>query len=170
MEKLLILGAGRYASVVRDIAEESNRFEEIAFLDDYKPQAIGKLSDAASMVGRFTHAVVAIGDGELRLRLISMLSDCGFCVAPLVSARAFVSRTASLADGCVVEPMAVIQSGCTVGKGCIISSGAVIRHDASLEDGCHVDCNAVVLSDATVARGERVLCGEIYTAEEKKHV
>ena len=49
MEKLLILGAGRYARVVREIAEESNRFAEIAFLDDYKPNVIGKLSDAENL-------------------------------------------------------------------------------------------------------------------------
>lgn len=170
MEKLLILGAGRYARVVREIAEESNRFAEIAFLDDYKPNVIGKLSDAENLFGEFTHAVVAIGDGELRLRWISILSERGFCVAPIISARAYVSRGARVEDGCIVEPMAVIQAGCTVGKGSIVSSGAVLRHDATIAEGCHVDCNAVVMSDATVARGEKVLCGEIYTAKEKKHV
>ena len=45
MKNLLILGAGQYGQVAREIAEAMGLFEHISFLDDNSSAAIGKLSD-----------------------------------------------------------------------------------------------------------------------------
>lgn len=44
MEKLVILGAGQYGFVVKEVAETMCCFIEIDFLDDYSEIAIGKLN------------------------------------------------------------------------------------------------------------------------------
>ena len=41
-KNLLILGAGQYGQVAKEIAEETGYFDKIAFLDDNSEQAIGK--------------------------------------------------------------------------------------------------------------------------------
>ena len=80
-KNLLILGAGQYGMVVREIAEEMGCFEQIAFLDDshetdnpnYHEEAIGKFTDAEKLSADYTYAIPAIGNAEKRLELLMFL-------------------------------------------------------------------------------------------------
>ncbi|MBQ8311242.1 MAG: PglB [Clostridia bacterium] len=163
MDRLLILGAGQYSRIVREIAEESARFERIDFLDDRGGDGtVGVLADYSRLAGTYTHATVALGNSELRLRLLGELEVCGYCIASIISARACVSREATLDVGCIVEPMAVIQTGCKLGRGCLVSAGAILRHHAVLGDGCHADCNSVIDTDAIISPGLHIPCGTFY--------
>ncbi len=45
MNRLLILGAGQYGFVAREVAEAMGCFTSIDFLDDHSDIAIGKLDD-----------------------------------------------------------------------------------------------------------------------------
>ena len=60
---LLILGAGGHGRVVREVAEATGQYENIAFFDDNTDQTdvIGKLSDYDKFTGQFDYAFVAIG-------------------------------------------------------------------------------------------------------------
>lgn len=42
---LLILGAGQYGMVAKEVAESMNCFDKIDFLDDKNPIAVGKLCE-----------------------------------------------------------------------------------------------------------------------------
>lgn len=42
---LLILGAGEFGHVVKEIAEDIGIFDKIDFLDDFNPLAIGRFDD-----------------------------------------------------------------------------------------------------------------------------
>ena len=43
MQNLLILGAGQYGMVAKEIAESMRKYDHIDFLDDNNPIAVGKL-------------------------------------------------------------------------------------------------------------------------------
>lgn len=143
---LLILGAGQFGKMVKEIAEDTGRFEKIDFLDDNSTQAVGTLSDYARYVSEYACAVVAIGNPDVRLSYLSQLESAGFTIETIVSPRAYVSPSAVLLAGTVVEPNATVQTGAYISKGCILSSGAVVRHNALVEEGCHMDCNSVLMS------------------------
>lgn len=160
---LLILGAGQFGAMVKEIADSTKEFERIAFLDDRSPAAIGTLDSFSAHRQEFDCATVAIGLPALRLDYLEKLAACGYTLAPIVSPLASVSPSATLSIGCIVEPMAVLQTEATLGKGCIVSSGAVIRHNATVGDGCHVDCNAVVLSNVTVPEKTKIPALTAYT-------
>ncbi|MBR5527390.1 MAG: hypothetical protein IKV97_00185 [Clostridia bacterium] len=145
-KKLLILGAGQYSFVARDIAIESG-YGKISFLDDCSELAIGKLWDFPNFADEYKEAFVAIGNASLRLELTEKLTQCGFRAANLISPKAFVSPSAHLEFGIAIEPMAVVQANAFIGTGTIISSGAVIRHNAILGKCCHADCGCIVPSD-----------------------
>ena len=70
MKKLLIIGAGQYDMVAKEIAESMNCFERIGFVDDASDIAVGKLCDIEKLIREYDSAVVAIGNSELRLNLI----------------------------------------------------------------------------------------------------
>jgi len=158
---LLILGAGQYGMVAKEIAESMGCFGKINFLDDNSELAIGKLSDYEQLVTEYSHAIVAIGNTVLRLSLIQKLEESLYRVAALVSPRAYVSPSARINKGCIVESMAVINTGSELAIGVLVSAGAVINHNSFIGDGCHINCNAVVTAHSLIIAGTQVGYGEI---------
>ena len=163
---LLILGAGQYGTVVKEIAKSMGCFEKIAFLDDtygqdetysgYHEQSIGKLNDYENFVTEYFYAIVAIGNPEVRKDWTEKLIGAGYRIPVLVSPRAFVGNTAQLRYGVVVEPMAVVHENAAIGIGTFISSGAVVNHNSFVADYCHIDNNAVVMSGAVLGAMKHV--------------
>jgi acetyltransferase-like isoleucine patch superfamily enzyme len=157
-KNLIILGAGQYGSVVKEIAEEMRCFNRIAFLDDGFGQTnitiqeipIGRFDELSKFRSDFCFGIPAIGNPDVRLRLIRQLVGFDFTVPILISPRAFVSKSAQINIGTVIEPLAVVHSNASIGIASYISSGAVVNHNSVVMDGCHVDNNAVVMSGAIV--------------------
>lgn len=166
---LLIVGAGMYGVVAKEIAEETNRFQKIDFVDDGLTQAyngdrvVGTTADIQKLSQEYNCVIVAIGNPQIRLSLLERLEKEGeFNVVSLISPRSFVSPSASLGKGVFVEPMAVVHAGCKVENGCIVSAGAVVNHYSTLREGVHVDCNATVLGNKTVSAKTKVYSGKVF--------
>lgn len=165
MEKknLLILGAGQYGQVVRETAEATGRFVRIAFLDDNNPVAVGKMDAYMSFRKECDCAFVAIGNPQLRLRWLERLESAGYELPVLIHPKAYVSPSAILGGGTVVEPMAVVNTAAVVDKGGLVCAGSVVNHNAHVMSGCQIDCGAVVASNAVVPEGTKVLSGTVFT-------
>ena len=159
---LLILGAGQYGQVVRETAEAMGIFEEISFLDDNSPMALGKLANYATFCNTYSHAFVAMGNPGLRLQWMEKLVNAGFELPVLIHPKAYVSPSAVLAPGTIVEAMAVVNTEAVVEKGGLICAGCVVNHNAHIMAACQVDCNAVVASNAIVPEGTKVFSGTVF--------
>lgn len=162
MNDLLILGAGQFGLMVKEIAESMDCFDNIDFLDDNNPVAIGKLDDYEMFKQKYRYATVAIGNPNIRLSYIQKLEAAQFIVASVSSPLAYISPSAKIAKGSIIEPMAVIQANSAISCGCIVSSGAVIRHNSFVGDVCHIDCNAVVMSGCEVPEKTKVEACSVY--------
>ena len=166
---LLIIGAGIYGLVAKEIAESMGCFEKIAFVDDgakVTPDGtpvIGTSNDLTALAGAYSDAVVAIGNPIVRQRMLNKIEEqTQMQVATLISPRSFVSPSARLGNGCIVEPMAVIHTACVLGKGCLVCAGAVINHASVCGDCVQVDCNAVVAGNTAVPDGMKVASGSVF--------
>lgn len=73
-----------------------------------------------------------------------------------------MSPSARIGKGSIIEPMAVIHTGCVISTGCIVSAGAVVNHESVLCEGVHVECNATVVGNATVPKETKICSGEFY--------
>lgn len=147
---LLILGAGGYGHVVREIAEDSGIFDKIDFLDDSSPLAIGKFGDAEKFLKGYPNAVVALGNAELRLGYIEKLRTAGFQIPAIISPRAYVSKSAKIGNGTIVEPFSAVNANSEVGIGVLLRCGSVIDHNAKVGDFCYIDCGVVVKANNSV--------------------
>ncbi len=147
---LLILGAGGYGHVVREIAEDSGIFDKIDFLDDSSPLAIGKFGDAEKFLKGYPNAVVALGNAELRLGYIEKLRAAGFQIPAIISPKAYVSKSAKIGNGTIVEPFSAVNANSEVGIGVLLRCGSVIDHNAKVGDFCYIDCGVVVKANNTV--------------------
>ncbi len=161
MKKLLILGAGQYGMVAREIAESMKCFEKIDFVDDVYQFAVGKICEINKLIHEYDSAVVAIGNSELRLNLIKGLCEIGYEVPTLIHEKAYVSPSAKIGLGCFIEPMAVVHTAAVVEKGCIISAGAILNHNSVVHEGCHINCGSVVKARAEIIAGTRTGYNEV---------
>lgn len=156
MGNLLILGAGQYGVVVKEIAQEMNCFGKISFLDDSFDnknkacckQVIGKMTELERFCSEYEYAIPAIGDADVRLSLLEKAEKAAYKIPIIISPKAYVSPSAKIQKGSVIEPLAGVHANSVVGTAAYISMGAVVNHNAVVGDGCHVDNNAVVMSGA----------------------
>lgn len=162
-KNLLILGAGQYGQVAKEIAESMRIFDKISFLDDSCEQALGKLSEYEKFLAEYSNAFVAIGNAKLRRELLQKLEAAGFMLAILVHPNAHISPSAQIGKGSIVEAGAVVQTNSVIAIGCIISANAVINHNSFVGDCCHIDCNATVPSGSVVYAEIKVNSNVCYT-------
>ena len=159
-KSILILGAGGHGKVVKEIAEALG-YTNVAFLDDNSAEAIGRIADSKAFVNQFQEAFVGIGNNKFRGELLTRLEQEGFAIPVLIHPTAYVSKSAVISNGTVVEPMAIVNANSKIGIGCIISVGSIVDHDAILEDCVHVNAGAICKAGSVVTKETRVDAGEI---------
>lgn len=156
-KNLLILGAGQYGEIAKETAESMGCFEKISFLDDsYKGDnkennlIVGKLCDYKNFAKEYAYAIVAIGNSELRLKYIEEIKNAQFKVATLISPRAYVSSSAIVMYGSIVEAMSVINANASIAVGVYVCAGAIVNHNSIVEDGSTLQCGSVVSANSRV--------------------
>ena len=168
-QHLLIVGAGIYSLVAKDIAVSTNRFDKIDFIDDNAiktpdgTDVIGTVADIPKLSSKYKNVIIAIGNPNVRnsvLRFIKENTDCS--IITLISPLAYISPSARIEEGSIIEPFAVVHSACVVEECCIISAGAVVNHGACCSSFVHVDCNSVVAGNTTVPSGTKVFSCTVY--------
>lgn len=159
MKSLLIVGAGGYGQVVKEIAQDLG-YERIDFIDDHNSHAIGKIKDLENFK-EYRNAFVGIGNNKLRNKLIDLLERLGYQVPVLIHPTAYISRSASIEAGTVVEPQAIVNANTKIKKGSIISVGAIIDHDVTLGKCVHINAGAIVEAGGNVKDFEKIESGNV---------
>ena len=160
MKKLLILGAGGQGKVVLDLALTCEEWDEISFLDGGKIgeevlgyPVIGDFREYEVLKGQYTHAIAAVGNNELRLRLTEELQETGYEVPVFIHPSAVVSQFSSIEIGTIIMPQAVVNVSVQVGKACIVNTAVIIEHDCQVGNGVHLSPSATL--GGTVSVGDK---------------
>lgn len=161
--RLIILGAGGYGRTVADTAAQTGAYNEILFLDDNSlaEDVISKCADYSDYADENTIFYPAFGNNEGRVVWLKRLSESGCKVATIVHPTAYVSPTVRMAEGNVVLPHAVVNTGCEVKSGCIINCGAIVDHGCILEEGVHICLGAIVKAENRISKCMKIEAGEI---------
>lgn len=152
---LIVLGAGTYASVVTELAASCG-FETMRYLDDsqeldgtdlegipVQSPILTHLPDKAE-ISPETAFAVAIGSNPARLAWLQLLQKRQLDIPTLISPLAYISPTASIADGCIIHHNSSVWTGAAIGLGTILSPHATVAHHTSLAEGCFVSSAANV--------------------------
>ncbi len=163
MGRLLILGAGQYGFVAREVAEEIDCFTSIDFLDDQNEIAIGKLDEIDQLLNRgkkeYDAAFVAIGNPALRKQLLNRIGK----IATLVHPKAVISPSAVIGEGCIIEAGAVISTDVKIGKGTIVMANSVVGHNATVGECCQLKYNCTIPERCIVPNGTKVECNVVFS-------
>lgn len=162
--KLIILGAGGYGQTVADIAEQSEDYEEIHFLDDNSTadNVIGKCEDFKNYKDCAIYP--AFGNNQMRLDWIERLEEENITIPVLIHNTAYVSPKTKLGNGTIVLPHAVINTNCIIEKGCIINCGAIIDHGCIIEQGCHICLGAIIKAENRIKQLTKIEANEVVQA------
>lgn len=148
---LLIVGAGGHGRCCLDIARDMNVFDKIAFLDDNHInetindcKVIGSVDEISSYYPEYTHIHIAIGNNKARSKLLLQAKEIGYSLPILKHSSSVVSKYASINEGTVIFPHAVIEANAVIGNCCIVASSVVINHDAQIDECILVNTGTVI--------------------------
>lgn len=163
---LLIIGAGGHGRCCLDIARDMNIFDKISFLDDQNInevindcKIIGSIDEMCSYYPEYTHIHIAIGNNSVRSKLLLQAKEIGYSLPILQHSSSVVSNYASINEGTIIFPHAVIEPNATIGKGCIITANTTINHDAMINDGCLIYSNSIIRPMSVIGSNTRIGSG-----------
>ncbi|MBQ2727350.1 MAG: acetyltransferase [Clostridia bacterium] len=158
MNKLVIIGAGGHGRVTADTAR-LNGYEDIVFLDDGDvPAAAGMVSDYMKYAAE-ADFIVAIGNGAVRERIQTMLSDAGCRITTLIHPNAVIGSGVTIGEGTVVMAGAVVNTGAQIGCGVILNTCCSADHDCVIGDYCHISVGAHLAGSVTVGASTFICAG-----------
>lgn len=149
-DNLLILGAGSFGQVIREIAEAMDCFGEIVFLDDDPELGSGPLADHKKLRSKFRYAYAAFGKNDLRSKWMNHLEAAGYDLPTLIHPSALISPSAILGQGVSVLPKACIHTNASIGAGCIIGLGVLVDHDVFMGNYSLIQTGSVVTAHSTL--------------------
>lgn len=159
-KNLLILCDSAYGTVAKEIALSMGCFERVNVLNqyfgvaegvgEYHEISVGALEDYERFAGTYSFAVAVFEEGKRRLDWSDKLIDVGYTIVSLISPQAYISPSAQINQGCIIEPLAGIGSVVSVGACSIVKMGALINHNSMVSEGCCCENYSVIKSGAYI--------------------
>lgn len=144
-QKILILGTGDYAPVVAEIIREIPGLEAVGFVENRSlPRCRETLAglpiiwidDAAVMAD--DHLAVCCLATVHRNRFIDQAREWGFRFATVIHPTARVPASATVGEGCILEPGVILSTKTRLGNHVRINRAATIGHDTCIGDYCTI--------------------------------
>lgn len=167
---VVVLGAGGHASVLVELLKQQDRqimaliapqccdsrlvFHGIPVWEDDSP-----LQALSPECIELVNGIGSLPSSRLRSTLFTHYKQVGYRFMTVISAHAYVSDYAVLAEGVQVMAGAIIQTGAWVGENSIINSGAIVEHDCSIGAHCHIAPGAVLSGSVKMANNVHVGTG-----------
>lgn len=163
MNKIVLIGDGGHSKVIQDIIHANQDLSLTAILDSKYSESIEKdeikyeHTDAIqAYLSQYCLFCIAIGNNEIRQKLVDTLNIPMTRYALLVHPSAVISPSAEIGRGTVVMPNATINADTKIGEHCIVNSNAVIEHDNIIEDYAHISPNATLAGTVSVGKGTHI--------------
>lgn len=94
--------------------------------------------------------VIAMDNPWIRKKVMSLYQTKGFKLASLISPYAYISPTAKIGEGCLIQSFCNISTNVYLGNGVKINTYANVMHDSILCDCVTVAPNAVILGSVNI--------------------
>ena len=136
---------------------ESQSIEVCGFIDDDIQKESFRGRQVLHDVQDYGSIIIGVGNNEDRKKIAERLVGAKFSTA--IHSSATVSSFATIGDGSVVMPGAVINSDSRIGRHCIINTKASVDHDCIVGDFVHISPGVVLCGNVTVGEGTQVGAG-----------
>lgn len=175
MKDVVIIGAGGFAREVAWLIEEINKKNEqwniLGFIDD-NTENIEKSLNGYKIIGntdylnemnKNIYAVIAIGNGKIRKKVVEKLKKRKFGI--LIHPNVSISDSISIGEGSIICSGNILTVNINIGKHVIINLDCTIGHDAVIENfstflpGTNLSGETIVEECSTLGTGSTVIQG-----------
>lgn len=150
--------------IVRDIDPQGERWSEVIFIDDTKPQCVIAGIDsypfeqfAQRYPASVAKIVIAVGEPSDRELLFNKVMDAGYELETIVHPNAWVSPSARIGSGVFVKMQTIIYEEASIGNNSFIQANVVIGHGSRIGEHCLVASFCHVAGETQV--GDRSFLG-----------
>lgn len=169
-DNLVIFGCGSQARYVIDILSAGGGPAPTALVDIEGASQVGTPVDGVPVKWSYQQALealdsaackvmVAHGDNIEKLRIAQELEGRGFSFATAIHAKAVISPTAHVGDGCIVNAGVVLMPSARLERHVIVHSGSVIEHDCVIGEGANIAPGVSLAGRVSVGTGAYVYTG-----------
>ena len=162
--ELILIGGGGHCRSVIDVIESADEYKIVGIIDVVENigtkisgyPIIGCDEDLPELFKTVKNAIITLGQIKtpaVRIKIFENLMTIGYSLPAIVSARAYVAKTATIGAGSVIMHDALVNAYAKVGQNCIVNSKALVEHDAIIEDHCHISTGAIVNGGAIIKCG-----------------
>lgn len=155
-KKLVIIGAGEFASIAHEYFTYDSDYEVVGFSvekefikgSEFQGKPLVPFEEIKEHFSCQTyHAFIAIPASQLnrlRTRFYYAVKGLGYTCATYISSHAFVWRNAEIGDNCFIFENNTVQPFVKIGNNVILWSGNHIGHQTVIEDHCFLSSHVVV--------------------------
>ncbi len=161
-EAIILVGGGGHCRSVIDVVEQLGLYHIAGIVD--QPELIGSSILGYEVIGcdddlvklhkQYKQAIITVGQvrsNAIRLRLYEQLKSIGYQLPVVVSPLAYLSRHASVGEGCVIMHHALVNAGAMIGENSIINTKALIEHDVVVGAHSHISTATVLNGGVKIA-------------------
>jgi len=168
LEKAVVIGAGGHARSVIDIIQQVGQYEVVGVLDaSYPLRKRMELMEDIPIMGddsllselknmNINNVFVAIGDNQLRYKLIAKVKAHQLKLIQVISPYAIISPRAMIGAGTCVMAGAAINVNSKIGLGVIINTNASIDHDCVIGDFVHIAPGTAISGSTRIGEGTHI--------------
>ncbi|MFB3902801.1 MAG: NeuD/PglB/VioB family sugar acetyltransferase [Acidobacteriota bacterium] len=165
--RLTIVGSGAQARYVIDIVERDG----LAGIVDIDNRAnVGKSRNGVPIFAVLTdfvrkvrpdqtEIVVAYGNNDRKRQIVEELAAHGFAFRNVISSLSFISSSATIGKGCIVNPFVAIMANANVGDHVIIHSHSIIEHDNQIGSFVNIAPGVSLAGRVSVGSGAYLFTG-----------
>ena len=162
---LFVYGKGGFGKEVLDIANRMATFNEIYFIDDFDfdNKTTFNLSYVfENLINKGDcYFTIAIGDVNLRNRVIANVISAGGSFATLIDPTAVISPTAQIKEGVIICQLAFVGPDAVIDSYCIVNTAAVIGHDIKISEYCVISPSVNIGGQSEIGKNVYLGMGSI---------
>ena len=162
--KKAIIGSGGFAREVASCIDCDVTF----FVDDKFVDPLSGDMPLSKFNAKEYEALVAVGDPNLRHRLVKSLPDNTKFFSFIHPSATIMSDTVVMGDGCIICAGAIVTTGVTIGDHCHLNLLSTVGHDSVIGDYFTASPGAKVSGGCSI--GDRVYIGTNSCLKEKTSV
>jgi len=159
-KKIILQGGGEHARVVLDCLLTSNHSVIGLFDPKYKGELMGipQLGVYNPKFETDAHAIVAIGDNQIRKRVVDSTQHP---FTNVIHTSCIISSTVNMGIGNMILHGTIIQAQTTLGNHVIVNTGAQVDHDCVIEDFVHLAPGCILCGTVEIGEGALIGAGAI---------
>lgn len=155
-----IYGSGGAGRELRELAELQGCWEELVFIDDTVEEDLYKgikRMPFGAFCQRYraeeAEVIIAQGEPEHKIALYHKAKDKGYYLARLIHPTSYISESAKLGQGIVIQANAFVSCNTVIEDNTHILQGAIIGHDCVIQKHCQISPGVTLGGSAEVKEG-----------------